>query len=31
MDPFQAAIEAYEAQGLEGQYSVQEVANQHGV
>jgi transposase-like protein len=31
MDPIQAAIEAYEAQGLEGQYSVQEVANQHGV
>jgi hypothetical protein len=31
MDPIQAAIEAYEAQGPEGQYSVQEVANQHGV
>jgi predicted DNA-binding protein (UPF0251 family) len=31
MDPIQVAIEAYEAQGLEGQYSVQEVANQHGV
>jgi hypothetical protein len=30
-DPIQAAIEAYEAQGPEGQYSVQEVANQHGV
>jgi transposase-like protein len=31
MDPIQAAIEAYEAQGPEGRYTVQEVANQHGV
>jgi hypothetical protein len=31
MDPIQAAIEAYEAQGPEGRYSVQEVANQHGI
>ena len=31
MDPIQAAIEAYEAQGPEGRYKVQKVANQQSV
>jgi hypothetical protein len=31
MDPIQAAIKAYEAQGPEAQHSVQNVADQHGV
>jgi IS30 family transposase len=31
MDPIQAAIEAYEAQEPEEHYSVQQIADQHGV
>jgi hypothetical protein len=31
MDPIQAAVEAYEAHGPEGQYLVLEVANQNGI